>query len=222
VAAWVGRNCLIAKQFVGLTTQSGESLYISSLQYANKINYAETGPGWQELWFITMEEKAVATHRSVHNAGRADVPERIRYDVALDREYKSDAAAVFKHMGIRDPLRNVVLRLLYLWSSDDWSGHLAQVHTIARIEHYSFATAVIIGIWLLRGNQRLYILLFPAVYLTLLHLVFEATGRYSIPARPGLMPIAAYAVCKVTARINSSRRGAVSMSQASDAAVHNM
>jgi 4-amino-4-deoxy-L-arabinose transferase-like glycosyltransferase len=190
LGVWVGRNSLISQEFVGLTTQFGTAFYHSSLQYTEEASYAETGPGW-EATKLTIREKATEVHRNVRNARVPGVTESVQFDVALNRELKSAAVALFRRTGV-PPFRNLVLRLLYMWSPNDYFS--GWVHAIARLEHGLFAASVIIGIWLLRTERRLYVLLLPAVYFTVLSLVFGAEGgRYSIPARPGLMPVAAYA-----------------------------
>jgi hypothetical protein len=188
LTVWVGRNCLIAKQFVGLTASAGTSLYHSSLQYADQESYAETGAGWEESKRVLAETMDIA-HR--HFDTHSGVPPSVQYELAFNRELERNAAALFRRTGIIHPLRNLTLRLLYLWSPNDFFS--GWIHTLARMEQVWLAASVVIGIWLLRTDRRLYILLFPAVYITAVHFVFGAEGRYSIPARPALIPIAAYA-----------------------------
>jgi hypothetical protein len=193
-------------------------LYHSSLEYADKMSYSETGAGWEDFK-RTLKEKTAAVHHAFPG-GRSDLPASVQYELALNRELKSDAAVVFNRAGIPHPLRNLPMRLLYLWSPNDF--YSGWVHGMARIEHFVFMTSVVIGIWLLRTNRRLYILLFPALYVTAVHFVFGAEGRYSIPARPGLMPIAAYALFHSIGRIKMPRRSGVRVRAAADAALKNM
>jgi hypothetical protein len=187
---WMIRNSLLARRPVGLSTGAGVNLYESALQYAGMISYKKTIPEWQAL--IAQERRRAEVVRKVIEAsGASPVPTQVRYELALDREYSAEAARVLKENGVSNPWANLTRRVAYLWSPSDFSE--GWVHAVSRIEHFAVSALVALGCYYLRKRKDvLALLLMPAIYTTLLHLVFQVEGRYSIPARLPLIIVAAY------------------------------
>jgi hypothetical protein len=192
ICLWIVRNSLIAKRPVGLTAGMGVILYESAMQYSGRISYKRTTSEWQAIHAAEHAQEQEVFQKTPSSDG-SQAPRNIRYELAIDREFREEAARMFHRDGIPHPFTNLLKRMSYLWApSDLFTGWQ---HAISQGEHMLFVAFVVNGAWLLKRRPRILLLLFlPALYTTVLHLVFQVEGRYSLPARLPLMVVAAYAL----------------------------
>jgi len=190
ICLWIVRNSLIAKRPVGLTAGMGVILYESAMQYSGRISYKRTASEWQVIHAAEHAQEQEVFQKTPSNDG-SQVPRNIRYELAIDREFREEAARMFHRDGIPHPFTNLIKRMSYLWAPSDlltgWP------HAISEVESVIFVALVAMGAWSLKTRPKILLLLFlPALYTTLLHLVFQVEGRYSLPARLPLMVVAGY------------------------------
>jgi hypothetical protein len=194
IGIWIVRNSLIAKRPVGLTAGMGVVLYESAMQYSGRISYKRTTSEWQ-LIHTAEHEREQQVSRAIGSSDGSQVPRNIRYELAIDREFREQAARMFHRDGIPRPFTNLIKRMSYLWApSDLFTGW---PHAISQAEHLIVVAFVVIGGWLLKTRPKnLLLLLLPALYTAVLHLVFQVEGRYSLPARIPLMVVAGFAMAR--------------------------
>ncbi|QDU59317.1 hypothetical protein Pan216_01450 [Planctomycetes bacterium Pan216] len=159
MAPWIVRNALVLGAWVPTTTNVGESLY--------------DGVGPQATGASDMRFKVEADLAGMN-------------ELEQDRYWRDESIEAMR----AEPLRVVSLSAIKLWRF--WSPwpNAAQyqrplpivVGTLASVPIYGLA---LVGIWSQRRRWRLMALcLLPAVYFSLLHMVFVSSIRYRVPAMP--------------------------------------
>jgi len=169
LAPTTARNYRLFGEFIPVRTGSGASL-LESLG-----PWADGGPGMDRIVYPSMPPDAGEAER-----------DRISRRAALD-------------WARRHPWRVASLawaKLRRTWSiTPNAPGH--QAWYFDAVGWASVAPVFLLavgGIWGMRGQpRRLALLLAPAVYFTLLHMVFAGSVRYRMPAMPGLFVLAACA-----------------------------
>jgi 4-amino-4-deoxy-L-arabinose transferase-like glycosyltransferase len=176
---WWIHNWQVTGHFVPTTLQVGASLY-------DGLNPRATGAS--EMWFTAdfarkeMEDQA---------AGRTDPDEIFEY--RLDRR-KRDAALQWAkaNPGRTAQLAGVkFLRIWNVWPNESAFSSWA-VRLVVMIGYIPILVLAVVGVFRTFGRGWPYVLCWlPAVYFTLLHMVFVGSIRYRDPAMLGLMVLAA-------------------------------
>lgn len=182
VAPWTIRNAMLAGHFVPTTLQVGASLY-------DGLNPQATGAS--DMRFV--ERFRQEERRS---GGRSDLEYRL--DQRLRREAIDWATG---HPGKVFCLALVKLRRMWnLWPNEaafsSWPIRLGVLFTYVPLLIFA-----IIGVARTCGQGWPYWLCWlPAVYLTVLHVVFVSSVRYREPAMLALIPLAAVVICRLWER----------------------
>ncbi|MGL4942005.1 MAG: phospholipid carrier-dependent glycosyltransferase [Thermoguttaceae bacterium] len=170
---WTVRNFVVTGLFLPTTLQVGVSLY-------DGLNPNATGAS--DMRFVNEYAKSCG----------------VRDEIATDRHFRDAAVAWAKE----NPQRAIELagvKLVRLWNPvpNEPSWRRFPLNTIIPLFTIPVLIAAAAGFWLRRGDVTTWILVAPAVYLTLLHIVFVASIRYRSPAMLTLTILAA--VCCVYA-----------------------
>jgi hypothetical protein len=185
---WWVRNARLTDHFVPTTLQVGASLY-------DGLNPNATGGSNMEDFV----QRFVASQRSRDAAtgqagNRTDAGATVAFEWRLDRLLRDEAlrwawahpAGVLRLAGIK------LLRMWNVWPNEprlsaSWTVRLAVLFTYTPLLIFA-----IIGAWRTVGRGWPYTLCWlPAVYLTMLHVVFVSSIRYREPAMLALLALAA-------------------------------
>lgn len=179
MAPWWIRNARLTRRFVPATLQVGASLY---------DGLSPTADGGSDMEFVDRFRDEL--DRTLETGGDGEF-----YEVRLDRMMK-DAALDWAKENPKEVLRLAGAKFLRLWNvfpnEAAFSGVPAKLAICV-----SFAPLLVCalwGAWRFRAVPLARLLWIPAVYVTLLHLVFVASLRYRAPILPGLAILAAAAV----------------------------
>jgi hypothetical protein len=184
---WWVRNARVCGRFVPTTLQVGASLY-------DGLNPRANGASNMDLMPEVVEELR-------KQAADGEVPRDVALEVELDRQFRA-AAWTFARDNPAGVVRLAGVKLLRMWNV--WPNEPSFAAWPIRLATLlSYAPVMILGIVGAIGTIRRgwpYVLCWlPAVYFTLLHVVFVGSIRYRQPALLGLMVLAAGV-------ISSSRR----------------
>jgi len=179
---WWTRNARVCGRFVPTTLQVGASLY-------DGLNPQATGAS-------NMDPVPECVEELRQRAASGEVPRDAALEVELDRRFRA-AAWAFARENPASVARLAAVKLLRMWnvwpnepSFAAWPIRLAVV--------LSYLPVLVLGILGAAGTIRRgwpYVLCWlPAVYFTLLHVIFASSIRYRQPAMLGLMVLAAGAV----------------------------
>ena len=200
VAPWLIRNYRLTGRWM-LNSVSNQTLHASVYQYAGKTSYAFTTQEWQAFLADLRRRKQEINRQTASRVPPATVIEK---ELLLEESYKTDLRAELQNLSARQVLTSLPKRIAYLWSPSDLAPPDIYNHYYHRLSQiYYLLVAVLITGGLYLRKDRLkddWILLAPAVYITLIHLVFHIESRYSIPARPFLMIFAAVAINRLMSR----------------------
>jgi hypothetical protein len=197
---WTARNLALTDRLIPLSAASGGSLYASAAQYAGDISYQFNDADWQ----------AFAAHsRPVVRAGAEHAPGWER-ELALDDAYREQARQLAGRLPAGKVLGSIPKREAYLWSPADYpppGSSYTLLHRLGQLQYVALGLLLLVGL-VLRRRRLLadWPLWVGAVYLALLHLVFHIESRYSVPARPVLIVIAAWAAVTVADRLRARDR----------------
>ena len=179
---WWIRNAAVTGRFVPTTLQVGASLY-------DGLNPEATGASDMDFvaGFISQEHDDTADR----SRPEAVVPHD-SFEVCLDRRMRSEAIAwAWANPGRAVELAGIkFLRVWNLWPNEPrlsgWPVRFVVLFTYTPLLFFA-----IIGAWRTRNRGWPYILCWlPAVYFTLLHMVFVSSIRYRIPAMLALLVLA--------------------------------
>lgn len=182
---WWVRNWHVVGRFVPTTLQVGASLYDGLNPQAD---------GSSEMSFVTKFEQE--ERDAERQAGGLEEPFEYRLDQRLRRAALSWAAAhprrVAELAGIK------FLRIWNVWPNDaQFRNSPLRLVTLG-----AYAPVLALGIWgawkMRRRGWPVVLAWLPAVYLTLLHLVFVGSIRYREPAMLSLMVLSAAAISQGT------------------------
>jgi 4-amino-4-deoxy-L-arabinose transferase-like glycosyltransferase len=190
---WTIRNLNLTHTFEPFgTDDSGQSLLASAEQYEGRLGYSfDRSLGAVVLPII---HRADATA----HAEKSSVPLNVREELAANQAERSAARRIAGHLSAGGVLSQLPKRIAYLWAVADYPGtsNYALWHNLARLEHFLLlilaATGAAIGIRRV-GIGVVWPLLLLPVYSTMVHLIFQADARYTMPTRMTLMVLAALA-----------------------------
>ncbi len=177
---WWIRNAYVTGHFVPTTLQVGASLY-------DGLNPKATGASYLEEFvprFTAAEQRRPAVSGSNRQEPFELRLDRRMRDAALDWAW-ANPGRVLRLAGVK------FLRTWNVWPNEprlaSWPIGLAVFFTYTPLLIFA-----IIGVWRTLGRGWPYVLCWlPAVYLTLLHLVFVSSLRYREPAMLALLALAA-------------------------------
>jgi len=177
MAPWTVRNYQVTGHFVATTLQAGASLYDGLNPKAD---------GGSEMSFVPRFE---AEERQ---RGVADEPFEYRLDRRLRNAAWSWAAS--HPFRVAELAAIMFLRLWNVWPNDaqfrSWP-----LRMVTMISYAPVLALAIWGTWKMRHRGWPVVLAWlPAIYLTLLHLVFVSSIRYREPAMLSLIALAAAAI----------------------------
>jgi hypothetical protein len=189
---WWVRNVRVSGHFVATTLQFGASLY---------DGLRPTADGASDMSFVPM---FVAEQRAADRAGPPVDDETFEY--RLDQRMLQSSVDWARANPDR-VLRLAAIKFARMWnvwpnepSLRRWPVRLAIVAT-----YVPLLACAIAGIWKYSRRGWPYVLAWlPAVYLTLLHMVFVSSIRYREPAMLCLLVLAAAAIAR---RISPSSEG---------------
>jgi len=200
---WTARNLALTDRVIPLSAASGISLYASAAQYAGDISYKFSDADWTA--FADKSERAL-------RAG-AEQPPGWERELAVDDAYAEQARETAGRLSAGHVLGSIPKREAYLWSPADYpppGPSYTLLHRLGQLQYVALGLLVLVGLVLRRrsllGDWPLWV---GAVYLALLHLVFHVESRYSVPARPVLLVIAAFAAVTAVDRLRARERSPV-------------
>lgn len=192
IAPWAIRTSVDAHTPVALQLGSGAGRYASAEQNLGRLPIPLAGNGWLAFKGIS--------RRTSHDLrrGRYTPVEQAAFDARMRR--------AAPHVPIRDAIERLPARMRALWGPVDATPAAQRWTTSARwagtLEYWLLAALVCACLALRRRSLlRLWPLWLPALYLTAIHTVLHVESRYSLPARPGLIVMAAVAAASLGARL---------------------
>ena len=191
IAPWAIRTSIDAHTPVALQIGSGAGRYASAEQNLGRLPIPLEGTGW-----VAFKRVSRRTSNDLRR-GRYTPVEQAEFDARMKR--------LAPHVPIRDVIDRLPARVRALWGPVDATPAAQRWTTSARmagtLEYWLLAALVCVCLALRRRSLlSLWPLWLPAVYLTLVHMVIHVESRYSLPARPELIVLAAVCVVSVHAR----------------------
>ena len=176
---WWIHNWQVTGHFVPTTLQVGASLY-------DGLNPRATGAS--DMWFTDEFARKEITDQA---AGRTDPNETFEY--RLDRR-KRDAALEWAGANPGRAVQLAGVKFVRIWNV--WPNEPAfsswPVRLVVMVGYAPILVLAMLGVFRTFGRGWPYVLCWlPAVYFTLLHMVFVGSIRYRDPAMLGLMVLAA-------------------------------
>ena len=203
---WTARNLTLTHRLMPFGSGgSGTSLLASAEQYRGGFGYRWDHAELQQL--DRASAPAIARGRAEAAREQSDVPLNVRQEIDTDRELRKQARSVLAGVTPTNVLEALPKRIAYLWAVSDYPPRASYVfwHRIGQAQHFLLLAFTLIGLGsMLRLRSRLWpVLAFP-LYLTAAHLVLHSEARYSVPARPALIVLAAIGVTYVWRAVRSS------------------
>lgn len=172
---WWVRNYRVTGHFVPTTLQVGASLY-------DGLNPAATG---------SSDMSFVAEFAAEENADNDNAAAPLEY--RLDRRIQ-EAALIWAREHPLEVLRLAAIKFMRMWNiwpNDEAFRGLA-TRLVVACTYVPILVAGLFGIWRFAAWRWPYVLCWlPAVYMTVLHMVFVSSIRYREPAMLGLIVLAA-------------------------------
>lgn len=209
IAPCVIRNASVARAFIPLGTAGGWSFCYSMRQYSGEATYQVPLEEWEQV--IREYDNRQAMARTALSGVPVPPGASIAAlsDVLVDKGYARDGWKVWRSLSMTQLIAGIPERLLFLWSTGDTSPWAAGglFHRLVQLLHVAIVILVLCGCYLTRGAiLSLWPLWAIPAYLVLVHLVFHVEPRYSFPARPFLLVLAAVAVERLASLAASSQR----------------
>jgi hypothetical protein len=179
LAPWWYRNYVLTGEFVLTSLQVGASLY-------DGINPQATGAS--DMHFV---RPAIERLRSLD--AQAAVPPTASFEVRLDR-YLRDESLGWAREHPREVLQLAGIKLVRMWNlwpnANEMGGRVGR--WVVTIGFVPLVLLTLYGLFRRWGTPWMaWLALFPAVYFTLLHVIFVSSIRYRQPA---LLPLIAWSV----------------------------
>lgn len=189
LSPWIVRNYHLTKQIIPTSLQMGASLY-------DGLNPTATGASNMQFVdeFRRLEERSPSNNPNLH------------FEVRLNERMKK-AALTWSYSHPRDVIRLAIIKITHLWApfprEKTFSKPLIKVCLAV-----SFLPIFVLGlisafISLLR-HATSWVLLLPALYVTILHSIFVSSIRYRTPVLYGFLILSAYLVVCVICRLKQA------------------
>lgn len=185
---WWIRGARVTGHLVPTTLQVGASLY-------DGLNPRATGAS--DMWYTDLFQQR---ELDAEARGEADLDENFEY--RLDRRHR-DAALQWARAHPGRVMRLAVVKFWRIWNV--WPNEAAfsswPIRLVVMAGYLPVVILGFIGVWQTTKRGWPYVLCWlPAVYFTLLHMIFVGSIRYRDPAMLGLMVLAAAVVVSWGAR----------------------
>ncbi|HRF00905.1 MAG TPA: glycosyltransferase family 39 protein [Pirellulaceae bacterium] len=236
MSPWWVRNALLFGRFVPTTLQTGASLYdawnpeadggsdMSRIDAERLAFVRRSAAEWldreeREAWFAQLPRHPQA--EDYWPKIRSVVPRLWRrlqeedhslppFEVAFDASLGNTA----RTWGAEHPERVAQLagtKLLHLWSPwpRDGLGRSALVRWVWGGAWFVLLVGAVLGVRPIGRDRDAWILVAPALLVTLLHVVYVASIRYREPALPGLIIIAATGLASIGSRLTWGKGRAI-------------
>jgi hypothetical protein len=179
---WWVRNACLTGRFVPTTLQVGASLY-------DGLNPDATGGSNMDFVPRLAAEERQAEARGTAGGRRAE----IAFEAALDRRMR-DAAIAWAWANPGQAVQLAGVKFLRMWNVWPNEPRLSTwpIRLVVLLTYTPLLLLVLWGTWKTVGRGWPYVLCWlPAVYLTLLHVVFVSSIRYRDPAMLAWLALAA-------------------------------
>lgn len=208
IAPWIARNTLLAEQLTNVSSAGGWSLYVSSQQYTDEISPRLLRPEWDIVIAEFNRRTKDAEEALPADAVLSDPHLAVKREVFRDRRYIQDALRTVGLLSWHHLLARWPNRVFWLWSTGDVSPwQVGLLHRLIQLHHILLALCVLVGLFLSRSALAgQWLLWFPALYLTMLHMVFHVEARYTFEARAFLLVYAGLAIDWVITRVEEPSR----------------
>lgn len=192
---WWCHTYSVSGRFVPTSLQVGASLYDGLSPVAS---------GASDMRFVPEYEAAQTIHDAMHPP-----PPGQLFEDRLDERMKQDSIAWAKtHVGRVFEL--VGIKFLRIWSPLPNASEFGS-RTLRLVLLVSFVPAISLaawGLWQSRGlGWQAWLLVLPAIYFTLLHVIFVSSIRYRQPAMVPLLIFAAVAVTSLLNHFGQFKKG---------------
>ena len=189
VGPWIVRNLVVSHQLLPFGANSGLSLVVSARQYSpqEEPHYLDTIA--EELATIDAEDGAPTGTSPGMGEGIGGGPVR---EARLERRLTEMGLDEFAQLRPVDVAKAIPGRMQKLWSGASLMVLYDQIENVLTV--LGLGGALVLGY----RRRELWPLWMLVVYLSLFHLVFHVEQRYSMPARPALLILAAAALVQST------------------------
>jgi len=188
---WWIRNYNVAGRFVPTTLQVGASLYDGLNPEAD---------GGSNMYFVDPSRRRLTKLDKVATTKPSEP-----FEVRLDHQLRNDAVDWAKQNPSR-VLQLMAIKFLRMWNALPNAAEL-QSWPARLIVMFGYLPLLVFGIWgwwSFNSRGWPYLLCFlPAVYFTLLHVIFVSSIRYRQPAMLPIIVLAAGALCQLVCRSKS-------------------
>ena len=157
-------------------------------QYSGKFKNTFSTDDWK-FWFWRAEQET-ARVEDLNKASGGNFS-TVQKELLSEDSYKHDAVEEWKTLNFWQILRNLPSRIYNMWNIYYMTVMSGKFLRIAQLYFTVVAFFVLLGIYLRRRTLKQdYLLFLPAIYITIIHLVFHAEARYTLPARAFLLVFA--------------------------------
>ncbi len=203
---WTIRNASVTGgRFVPLAANSGSTLLASADQYDGLMS-DESDTQDTERWDAQIARIIGSPATAVHGIQVSEEYATALREIKVNDEEQAAAVKIFKTISVGMVIRHLPNRVLWLWTTGDEVPLGTVSHRIAELQYAALTLLILIGV-VVRRRRLLadWPLWIGAVYLTLIHLIFNVEGRFTLPARPALMVYAAAGAVALTSRLARGR-----------------
>ncbi len=179
MAPWWWRNYQVVQRFVPTTLQVGASLY---------DGLSPRATGASQMDFVPKFEDQLRRER-----GSADAPADVPWEVELDRRMKQ-ASLDWARQNPSRVLELVAIKFGRIWNvwPNDAQFRAWPLRLAVTLTYVPLLVGALAGAWVWRRcGWPLPLCYLPAIYLTLLHVIFVGSMRYREPAMFGFAILAA-------------------------------
>jgi 4-amino-4-deoxy-L-arabinose transferase-like glycosyltransferase len=205
LAPWTLRNIIELRAFAPLGTESGVGLYASAKQYAGGVgSVAEAMHGWV-LVGPEDAQRIAAARQKAEQMNVADPG--FLAELIYERQCRADAIRIIRSLSARQILTALPLRYLYFAGPSDLGPWInTPFHRVVQLDFLCLVVLVLVGAWMARRwLLTAWLLWLPLVYLALVHTIFHVEARYSLPARPFILILAAVPLSAMASKLAALR-----------------
>ncbi len=180
MSPWWIRNACLTGRFIPTTLQVGASLY---------DGLSPTAGGGSDMAFVDRFRGELDRQAAADPDGNREF-----YEVRLDRAMK-EAAIDWVRKHPKEAIRLAGVKFFRLWNvfPNESAFSAVPARLLICLTFLPVGVGAVWGAWRLRRVRLVRLLWIPAVYVTLLHLIFVSSLRYRSPILPELVILAAAA-----------------------------
>jgi hypothetical protein len=176
---------------------SGITLWVAGQQYTGGMSFQCTADDW-EVYRKDWSQRTQAALTKVDPTSR--ISPSVQAELIADAEWNLEAKRLFRQAGWLGISRRLPAATFWLWSTGSAESQPV-IRRLAQAQWLAYVLLVLYGAWLVRAQWRRYwVIWVPAIYVTLIHLLFHIEARYSFPGRALLLVYAGVAVAHLLNR----------------------